>query len=107
MSEPEMLDALLKARFDREHQQVPADPFIGIAWRRIRTERRSMAVVRIGVQVAVLVAVILASPWLIAGASRFNAALSSSVAWATGLPGTWVLGVVAICVLVVSRVRSR
>jgi hypothetical protein len=107
MSEPEELDALLKARFDCEHQHVPADPFIGNAWRRIRTERRSMAAVRIGVRIAALAAVVLASPWLITGASKLNAALISSFAWASALPGAWMLGVVAACVLLVSRVRSR
>ena len=107
MSDPADFDALLKARFDREHQHVPADPFIAHTTRRLRAERQFQAGLRIAVYVAALVAVILASPWLIAGAARLNAVLGSSLAWAAGLPGAWALGMLAVAVLVVSRVRSR
>ena len=105
MTEHDELDALLKARFDSEHQHVPEEPFIGNAMRRIRGEQRLVAGLRTGFYAAALIAVIVASPWLITGAARLNAALGSSFAWAAGLPGVWVLGVFALVVLMVQRVR--
>lgn len=107
MSEPDDFDALLKARFEREHQHVPVGPFVAATMRRIRIESRITAGVRTVVQAAVLVALILASPWLIAGAARLNAALGSSLAWVTGLPGAWLLGGLAAAALLALRARSR
>jgi len=107
MTGHEDFDALLKARFDREHQHVPADPFVANAMHRIRAEQRLQVGVRMGLYAAALIAAIVASPWLIAGAARLNAALASSLVWAAGLPGVWVVGVLAVGVLVVQRVRSR
>jgi len=107
MSDPEDFDALLKQRFEREHQHVPADPFVGAAMRRIRSERRQMVGVRTALGAAVLVAAIIGSPWLIAGAAHLNAALESSLRWTAGLPGAWALGVLAIAAVFLLRVRSR
>ncbi len=107
MSEPEGFDVLLKERFDREHQQVPAQPFIAATTRRMRAESRYAVGVRTVIRVAALVAAVLASPWLIAGAARLNAALESSFTWTAGLPGTWMLGVLAVAVVLWSRARSR
>ncbi len=107
MNEPDDFDALLKARFEREHQHVPADPFVANAMHRIGAEQRLQAGVRMGLYVAALIAAIVASPWLIAGAARLNGALASSLVWAAGLPGVWVVGVLAVATLVVQRVRSR
>ena len=107
MNEHEDLDALLKARFDGEHQHVPEDPFVAGALRRIDAEQRTLSWLRAGLYAVALVAAIVASPWLIAGAARINAALGSSFDWAAGLPGVWVVGVLALGLLVVQRVRSR
>jgi hypothetical protein len=107
MNEHEDFDALLKARFDREHQHVPADPFVAGVMQRIRAEEQLKTGLRIGLYAAALIAAVVVSPWLIAGAARLNAALSSSLSWATGLPGVWAVGVLAVGVLVVQRVRSR
>ena len=85
----------------------PRDPFIANAMRRIRAEQRLQAGCAWRLYAAALVAAIVASPWLIAGAARLNAALASSFAWAAGLPGVWVVGVLAVAALVVQRVRSR
>ncbi len=105
MSEPDDFDVLLKERFDREHQHVPAEPFIAATTRRMRAESRLAGGVRTGMRVAALVVAVLASPWLIAGAARLNAALESSFAWTAGLPGAWLLGVLVVGALVVSRLR--
>jgi hypothetical protein len=107
MNEPDDFDVLLKAQFDREHRHLPAEPFIAATTRRMRAESRYAAGVRTALRVAALVAAVLASPWLIAGAARLNAALESSFAWTAGLPGTWMLGVLVAAAVLWSRARSR
>lgn len=106
MNEPDDLDALLKARFDSEHRLVPEEPFVASTMQRIRAGQQQMAYARTALRIAALVAVVLASPWLIEGAARLNAVLASSLAWA-GQIGYWALGAVAIMALLVSRARSR
>ena len=107
MSEPDDFDALLKQRFDREHQQVPPDAFIATTMRRIGSERRQIAGLRTALQAAALVLAVIASPWLITGAARLNAALESSLNWTAGLPGAWVLAALAVAGVLFSRLRSR
>jgi hypothetical protein len=107
MNEPDDFDALLQERFDREHRHVAADPFIPATARRIRTVRRRIVGLRTALQAMALVAVVIASPWLIAGAARLNAVLDSSLARVNGLPGAWLLGGLAVVVLLlVSRARN-
>jgi hypothetical protein len=101
------LDALLKERFDGEHRHVPAEPFMAATKQKIRAERRLRAAISTALRVAAMVAAIIASPWLISGGRWLTAALGSSFSWAAGLPGTWVLGVLAIGVVLWSRARSR
>ena len=61
-----------------------------------------------GLRAAALVAAVVASPWLIEGAARVNAALEASLAWAMGGQyGAWVLGALALVVVLAMRVRSR
>jgi hypothetical protein len=107
MSDPDDFDARLAARFEAEHLQVPADSFVATTMRTVRAERRRRDVMRAGLRVAVLVAVIVASPWLIAGVAHLNAALESSLNWAMGQPGVWALGALAALVVLAKRVRGR
>jgi TRAP-type C4-dicarboxylate transport system permease small subunit len=107
MSEQDDFDALLARRFEREHQCIPDEPFVAAALRRIRFEQRLAARIHMLLRVTVLLAAIIASPWLIAGATRLNAALASSLAWTTALPGAWLLGALAIAAVLISRARSR
>jgi hypothetical protein len=107
MSESDDFDALLKQRFDREHQQVPADPFVAATLRRIRTDHRQKEGVRIALRAAAVLAAIVASPWLITGATRLNAALEATLSWTAALPGAWVVAALAVAAVLVSRVRSR
>jgi hypothetical protein len=107
MSDPDDFDALLKQRFDSEHQHVPAEPFVAAAMRRLSAERRYRAGVGTALRAAALVAAILASPWLIDGARRLNAALESSLSWTAGLAGEWVLGALAVGALLALRARGR
>lgn len=107
MSSPDDFDALLKQRFEREHTHVPVEPFVAATLQKVRAERRHRAGIRTALGVAAVVVTVLASPWLIAGAARLNAALESSLSWTAELPGAWVLGVLAAAAVLVSRVRSR
>jgi hypothetical protein len=107
MSDPEQFDTVLAERFDREHQHISADAFVASAMHRIRFQRRLAARIHAALRVAVLIAAIVASPWLIAGATRLNAALASALSWTGGLPGVWMLGALAAVVFLASRLRSR
>jgi TRAP-type C4-dicarboxylate transport system permease small subunit len=107
MSEPDDFDALLAERFRREHQYIAEEPFVAAALQRIRFEQRLAARIRTVLRVAVLLAAVIASPWLIEGATRLNAAVASSLSWTTGIPGAWLLGAAAIAAVLISRVRSR
>ena len=107
MSEQDGVDARLAALFEQEHRQVSADAFVSATMQKVRAGRRRKEFVRIGMRVAALVAAVALSPWLIGGVTRLNAALESSLTWSTGLPGAWVLGVLAIIVVVAARLRRR
>lgn len=106
MSDQDDFDEGLAASFGQEHRHVPADAFVAATMRKVRAARRRKVLVRFGLRVAVLVAAVAASPWLTAGAARLNAALESSLAWIPGLPGAWLLGVLAV-VAVAARLRWR
>ena len=107
MNDPDDFDALLKQRFEREHEHVPAEPFMAVAMKRIRAEQRLRAGLGTAWRAALLVAAIIASPWLIAGGKWLNAALASSLSWTAQLPGTWLIGVLAVAMVLWSRARSR
>jgi len=106
MNESGEFDALLKARFDREHGHVPADAFVAAVWRKIRAERRFASGLRMVLGAAALVTAVVASPWLIAGARWITDRVDASLAWTYGLPGAWMLGVAAAAVLLFARVRN-
>lgn len=107
MSDEHDFDARLAAHFEREQPHVPADDFVAATMRKVRAERRSRDIARIGVRVAVLVAAVMASPWLIAGVSQLNAVLGSVLSSASGQLGTGILGALAVGVALATRARSR
>ncbi len=109
MSDQDGFDARLAAHFEQEHRHVPADSFVADTMRKVRAGRRRKEVIHAGVRVAALVAAVMASPWLIAGVARVNAALDSGLTWAMGELGAWVwvLGALAVLVVLATRVRSR
>jgi len=108
MSDQNDFDLRLAARFEQEHQNVPADAFVAAAMQKVRASGRRRHVMRIGWRAAVLVAAIAGSPWLIAGGARLSAALATSFDWTLGLPVAWVLGVLAVVVVVLAkRLRSQ
>jgi hypothetical protein len=108
MSDQDGFDARLAAHFEKSHHHVSADSFIASTMREVRARRRRREFLRVGLGVAALGAAVVASPWLIAGVARLNAALEFSLAWAMGgRYGAWVLSALAIVVLLAMRVRSR
>jgi hypothetical protein len=75
---------------------------------RIRFQQRLAARIHTLLHIAVLLAAVIASPWLIAGATRLNDALASAFAWIGGLPGAWILlGAPVVVLVLTSRARSR
>lgn len=109
MSDPDGFDTRLAAHFEQEHRHAPADSFVADTMQQVRAERRSAAVVRVGVRVAALAVAVAASPWLIATVSRLNAAVESSLSWAQRPPGVWALAALGVAVIAALawRVRGR
>jgi hypothetical protein len=107
LEERDGFDARLAARFEQERASVPPEPFVGATMQRVRAGRRREAFLRVGLRVVPLVAVVAASPWLIAGVARLNAALESSLSLAMGPVGAWFLGALAVFVVLARRVRRR
>jgi hypothetical protein len=107
MSDQDGFDARLAALFEQEHRQVAADDFVASTLQKIRTRRRGREFLRTGLRAATLVAMVAASPWLIAGVERLNAAVDSSLSSNLGMQGAWVLGALAVVWAVASRVRGR
>ncbi len=108
MSDQDGFDPRLAAHFEQEHRHVPDEAFVAATMQKIRAERRRREFMRIGVPVgALFLTAVAASPWLSAGIERLNAALESSPPWAMGLPGTWVVGAVAIVAVAAAHVRGR
>jgi hypothetical protein len=108
MRDQDEFDARLAAHFEREHRRVADDPFVAATMRKVRAARRRREVTHAGVYAAAIVGAVVASPLLIAGVARLNAALESSLNWALEKPGAWiVLVVLAAFVMLATRVRSR
>jgi hypothetical protein len=107
MSNQDDFDTWLAAKFEEERRHIPDDALVAATMRKVRTARRRKEAMRVGLRVAALVAVIVGSPWLIEGASQVSAAMESFHAWTLELPGTWILGILAIVAVVAMRVRSR
>ena len=107
MSGHDGFDARLAAHFEQAHRHAPADAFVGATMRKVRAGRRRREFIRVGLHVAVLFAAVVASPWLIAGVARFNAAIESFLASDAGQLGAWALGALAAFVVLLRRGRSR
>jgi hypothetical protein len=107
MSDHDGFDAQLAAHFEQAHRQVPGDAFVADTMHKVRAERRRREFIRVGSRLAVPVAAVVASPWLIAGVARVNAAFELFLSSDTGQFATWALGALAVLAVLVTRVRSR
>ena len=74
----------LRDLFEREHRQLPPEPFLEATAVRLEKRRVLVAVVKRSLQVAALAAVVLASPWLISGSGVLSAWLAQLFAAASG-----------------------
>jgi len=105
-------DPGLEALFLKEHRQVPAEPFVGATLRRVASRRRLVRHFKRVLLAAVLIAVIVASPWLIEASVIVSAALDAAFAavssWleTPGGAGAAILVGVVLAVLFRLRVRS-
>jgi hypothetical protein len=107
MSDHEGFDVQLAAHFEQPHRQVPADDFVATTMRKVRAGRRRREFIHVGLRLAVLVAAVVASPWVISGVARLNATLDSFLSSDTGQLGAWGLGALAAFVMLLTRLRSR
>jgi hypothetical protein len=107
MSEQDGFDARLAARFEQEHTQVPSEAFVAATLQKLHASRRRREVTRIVLRAGALVAIVAASPWLIPAVEHLNEAVGSSLSWASDLHGTWVLGALALLVVVGARLRRH
>jgi hypothetical protein len=97
MDDPVMeFDTVLATRFRREHAQLPEQPFVAATLQGVRAMQRRAARLRFALTIAALAAVMVASPWLIAGSAWLNSALESSLNWTAALPRTWMVGAGAL-----------
>ena len=111
MHDPEEhFDAQLAAQFEREHPQMPDDPFVSRTVQVIQQQRRWLSGLRAALTVTALAGLVLVSPWLITGAAKLNELLESSFTSAgswVGESAKWVAPLLAVGAVLLMRVRSR
>lgn len=105
-------DSRLETLFRREHTRIPAEPFVGATKKRIAAERSRENLIQRLVQAAVLVVVIVASPWLIDASVLASAALEEVFAlvsaWLETTPGATIVAILFGAVLLtLLRLRVR
>lgn len=108
MNSPEHCDHDLRELFEREHQQLPPQPFLKIAEARLAKARARAKLVTRAWQALALAAVAIGSPWLISGSVLLSAQLGAwfvaAEEWFSTPAGT---AVAAVCLLAVLAWRRR
>lgn len=100
------LDSMLSARFSSEHRHVPAEPFTAATLRGIRLLQQRQERRRMGLRVAVVALLVVASPWLVAVVERFHVAWESAPALSG--PAVWILAALAVAgALGLQKLRGR
>lgn len=103
------IDPALETRFRNEHTHIRDEPFVSATLRRVAAERARSAVTRRVLQAGVLIAVIVASPWLIEGSALLSSVLDRGFARASqwlSTPAGMALGAIAgIALVVLHRTR--
>ena len=109
MNEPDAHpDPQLEALFQREHTHLAAQPFLTSTLQRVAAERRRAVLVRRALQVAGLVAVIGAAPWLIDASVWISGTLDVLFVWvSTSLLGKALLASGLMAAAVVAALRGR
>ena len=107
MSDQDGFDARLAARFEQEHRHVPADAFVATTMRKVRAGRRRREVIHAGLRCR---GTCRGCPGVtVADRGRRVPERSAGILsqLAMGQPGAWVLGALAVLVVLATRVRSR
>ncbi len=111
MNELNEFDPALEALFRSEHTHIADEPFVGATLKRVAAERARSAVLRRALQAAALIAVIVASPWLIDGSVLLSDLLDQGFARASAwlaTPAGMAIGViVGVALAVLYRTRTR
>ena len=101
-------DPKLAARFRDTHAHIADDPFVGATLKRVAADRARSTVTRRALQIAALVAVIAASPWLIQGSALLSDVLEQvfalASAWLAQPAGITIAAVVGVVVAWKARV---
>lgn len=104
-------DDMLEARFRREHTQIDSEPFVRLTLARIARERTQVVLIRRTLRALALIAVIVASPWLIAASVQLSALLDETFdlasAWLATPAGTAAATLAALIVAALYRWRHR
>lgn len=98
----------LRALFEREHRQLPPEPFLNATSARLAKARARAKIARRSLQAAALAAVVLGSPWLISGSvllsARLGTLFGAAAGWLSTRAGT---AAALLCVLAVLVWRRR
>jgi hypothetical protein len=103
-------DPKLAARFRDTHAHIADEPFVGAALKRVAADRARSTVTRRAWQIAALVAVIAASPWLIRGSVLLSELLERVFAvaseWLASPPGMAIGALAGVALAALYRLRS-
>lgn len=109
MSTTDDCDHDLRELFERQHRQLPPEPFLKVNSARLATARAHATIVRRALQAAALAAVVIGSPWLIAWSvllsARLGAWFATAAEWLSTPTGT-AAGVLCLVAVLVWRRRS-
>ena len=101
-------DPDLRDLFDREHRQLPPDPFLKGTAERLAKARTRAVIARRSLQGAALAAVVLGSPWLVSGSvllsARLGTLFGTAAGWLSTRAGT---AAAVLCLLAVLVWRRR
>jgi hypothetical protein len=99
----------LRELFEREHRQLPPEPFVKATSTRLAATRVRAKIVTRALQAAALAAVVIGSPWLIAGSvllsARLGALFATAAEWLSTRTGT-AAAVLCVAAVLVWRRRS-
>lgn len=104
------LDPELQKLFRAAAPELHGQAFVARIARRMETERRRARLRRSAMQLAAIVLLLAASPWLIAGAHWISEViapqLTRATAWVGTLAGMASIAIVTLSVVIVRRLRA-
>jgi hypothetical protein len=109
MNEPDpALDPKLEALFRREHTHLGVEPFLTSTLRRVATDSRRAVVLKRVLHATGLLALVVASPWLIEASVWMSGALDVLFAWlSTAVVGKALVATGLLAAAVAAAIRGR